>query len=206
MIDIKNPSTLTKLTLSHYDTNPQGFWEGTKNHDVTQNYENFLKHISGKAPFKLLDFGCGPGRDLKYFSDLGHIAFGLDGCEAFCKMAQSYSNCEVLHQDFIDLNLKENFFHGVFANASLFHVPKSELAQTLTQIRNALIEKGILFSSNPRGQGEDCSGSRYGNFMELEEYKAIVENVGFKLLDHYYRPTHMPLEQRPWLACVFVKD
>lgn len=206
MIDTEKPSTLTALTLSHYEANSQGFWEGTQNHDVTQNYENFLKHITAKAPFNLLDFGCGPGRDLKYFSSLGHNAFGLDGCEAFCKMAKDYSNCEVFCQDFIDLDLKENFFHGIFANASLFHVPKSKLSQTLVCLRDSLTDKGVLFSSNPRGQGEDFSGSRYGNYMELKDYQAIVESVGFKLLDHYYRPGNMPIDERPWLACVFIKE
>ena len=76
---------LTDSTINHYEQNPQGFWQGTKDHDVSQNYQSLLNNISGRAPYQILDFGCGPGRDLKYLSDLGHKAVGLDGSASFCE-------------------------------------------------------------------------------------------------------------------------
>jgi SAM-dependent methyltransferase len=199
---VKN-SELTKSTIGHYEQDPEAFKLGTLDHDISQNYQAFLDAISSTGPSKILDLGCGPGRDLKYFKSLNHTPIGLDGCESFCEMARSYSECEVLLQDFIDLKLENNYFDGIFANASLFHVPKTELPQVIGKLRKSLKSAGILFSSNPRGNSEGFSGMRYGNYMELEEYKIIIEDCGFTLLNHYYRPQELPLEQRPWLACVF---
>ena len=119
---------MTLKTIQHYADNPVGFWEGTRNHDVSQNINALLGHIEGNSPFNILDFGCGPGRDLKAFKDLGHNAIGLEGCEEFCQMAVVYSGCEVYHQNFIDVDLPHSFFDGIFANASLFHVPKNNLS------------------------------------------------------------------------------
>ena len=196
---------LTQKTIEHYSANPQGFWQGTKDHDVTQNINALLTNIQGTGPFNILDFGCGPGRDLKYFKDLGHEAHGLDGCPEFCEMAKSYANTKVFHQNFIEIKLESNFYHGIFANASLFHVPKTRLLDVLKILHHSLIENGVLFTSNPRGQGEDFTGTRYAHFMEIGEFQSLVESCGFKLIDHYYRPQNLPLEQRPWLACVFRK-
>ena len=196
---------LTLKTLNHYSQNPSGFWEGTKDHDVLQNITALLNNIQGDAPFKILDFGCGPGRDLKQFTDLGHQAYGLDGCEEFCRMAQEHSGCEVYQQDFLEVKLADNFYDGIFANASLFHVPKKHLPELICTFHQSLKPNGILFSSNPRGDGEDLRGSRYANFMQLEGYQEIVEPEGFKLIDHYYRPQGIPKENCPWLACVFIK-
>lgn len=201
-----NSKDITLKTLTHYAENPLGFWEGTRNHDVSQNINALLSKIKGSAPYNILDFGCGPGRDLKAFKDLGHIAYGLEGCEEFCQMAKEYSGCEVYQQDFIDMKLASSFFDGIFANASLFHVPKENLSNVVDRLHSSLKKNGILFSSNPRGNREDLNGTRYANFMELDEYKYIVEKIGFKLIDHYYRPKGQPIENCPWLACVFIKN
>jgi SAM-dependent methyltransferase len=198
-----NSEKMTLKTIDHYSKNPQGFWEGTKTHDVSQNINTLLKHIEGPGPHTLLDFGCGPGRDLKTFKDLGHIAYGLEGCEDFCSMAREHSACEVFQQNFIDIDIDPNFYDGVFANASLFHVPKENLANLISRLHSSIKKDGILFSSNPRGSGEDLDGTRYANFMEIDEYKKIVEDAGFKLVDHYYRPEGQPVARCPWLACVF---
>ncbi len=200
-----NPKDMTLLTLENYANNPSGYWQGTKNHDVSQNINALLGNIKSKGPFKILDFGCGPGRDLKYFRELGHDAYGLDGCEAFCSMAAEYSGCQVYLQDFINVDLPQQFFDGIFANASLFHVPKTNLSELLKALHTSLKTNGILFSSNPRGNGEDLTGTRYANFMEIDEYREIVELAGFHLLNHYYRPEGLPKENCPWLACVFKK-
>ena len=96
---------ISSLTLEHYDQSADGFWEGTRDHDVQQNIDALLGHIRGEAPFTILDLGCGPGRDLKAFTELGHIAIGLDGTARFCEMAREYSGCEVWQQDFVALDL-----------------------------------------------------------------------------------------------------
>jgi SAM-dependent methyltransferase len=152
----------------------------------------------------LLDFGCGPGRDLAYFRALGHHAVGLDGSARFVEMARAATGCEVLHQNFLALSLPRARFHGVFANASLFHVPTQELARVLGALHDALIPRGVLFCSNPRGNDtEGFEGARYGAFHSLEAWRARVTAAGFSELFHYYRPEGKPRSEQPWLATVW---
>ena len=194
--------TITETTLHHYDTNAASFWEGTKDHDVSQNYRAMLEACPSKQGLRILDLGCGPGRDLIYFKSLGHEPIGLEGSSAFCEMARRLSGCEVLNQNFLRLQLTTGSFDAVFANASLFHVPRQELPRVLSELRAALVPQGILFSSNPRGDGEGWSGQRYGTYLEWDEYQKLLTESGFEILDHYYRPEGLPRSQQPWLAVV----
>lgn len=196
----------TSRTLSHYETNALDFWDGTKDHDVSQNYAALLDNIEGKPPFAILDVGCGPGRDLAYFRSLGHEAVGVEGCHAFCVMARQHAGCEVLEQDFLALDLPAGRFDGVFANASLFHVPSAELPHVLGRLRDALKPRGVLFASNPRGDNrEGWNGDRYGCYWDYERWRAVVAAAGFEELAHYYRPPGRPREEQPWLATVWRK-
>jgi 2-polyprenyl-3-methyl-5-hydroxy-6-metoxy-1,4-benzoquinol methylase len=77
---------IASLTLDYYNEQAEEFWHGTRDHDVKQNIAALLQKIEGKAPFTILDFCCGPGRDLKVFSELGHIAVGLEGAAHFAEM------------------------------------------------------------------------------------------------------------------------
>jgi SAM-dependent methyltransferase len=125
-----NPQDLEKITditLDHYNVHAEEFWQNTPDHDVSQNIAALLQSIKGEPPFTILDFGCGPGRDLKVFAELGHIAIGLEGAAHFAVMARAHSSCKVWQQDFLKLDLPDNHFDGVFANAALFHVPSQEL-------------------------------------------------------------------------------
>jgi len=155
----------------------------------------------------LLDLGCGPGRDLAYFRSLGHEAVGLDGSARFVDMARKATGCEVLHQNFLSLLLPAARFHGVFANASLFHVPTQELSLVLRELRASLRPRGVLFCSNPRGQDtEGFSGDRYGAFHTLETWRGYVTSAGFSDIAHYYRPAGKPRHQQPWLATVWRRE
>jgi len=200
---------IEKHTLAHYHNAATDFWQGTKDHDVSQNYQAFLsaclQNKTEDAALDILDLGCGPGRDLHYFKSLGHRPIGLDGCASFCQMARDYSNCEVLQQQFLTLNLLPSSFDGIFANASLFHVPSSQLLRVLQELHAALRPGGILFSSNPRGNAEGWSGSRYGHWMELDTSQGYLQQAGFSLLNHYYRPAGKPQAEQPWLAIVSQK-
>jgi SAM-dependent methyltransferase len=194
---------ISQETLADYESRRASFWQGTQGHDVSQNIDALLRHVEGKAPFAILDFGCGPGRDLKAFRDLGHEAIGLEGAPAFARMAREFSGCEVWEQDFLALALPPARFHGIFANASLFHVPAQELPRVLGELRAALKPRGVLFSSNPRGANEEgWSRGRYGAFHDHARWKRFLEAAGFEELEHYYRPPGLPREQQPWLATV----
>lgn len=193
-------------TLVHYDSAPERFWQGTRDHDVSQNISALLNAIQGTAPFAILDFGCGPGRDLKRFREMGHAPVGLEGAGQFAAMARTYAGCEVWLQNFIALDLPLARFDGVFANASLFHVPSAALPRVLGELHATLKPGGVLFSSNPRGQNEEgMNYGRYSCYHDLGSWRRFVTDAGFNEIDHYYRPAGLPREQQPWLATVWQK-
>ncbi len=200
------PPDLTEIsarTLGHYDRNAVAFREGTWDHDVQQNHDALLAAIEVAAPLSLLDFGCGPGRDLEYFRSLGHGVVGLEGSARFVEMARAAGH-EVLHQDFLRLELPAARFDGIFANASLFHVPRAEMPRVLGELARALRPRGVLFTSNPRGEdSEGWNGERYGTYLRWETWRELVVAAGFDEVGHYYRPEGMPRAQQPWVASVW---
>lgn len=175
----ENWDEVETITLNHYNQNADAFWAGTKGHDVTQNYAAFLAPFPPTQTLDILDLGCGPGRDVHYFKSLGHRPVGLDGCAAFCEMARAYTGCAVLQQSFLRLDLSPQSFDGIFANASLFHVPSVELPRVLDELFAALRPNGVLFLSIPRGSGEGWSGDRYGHYLQIESCSAYLVAAGF---------------------------
>ena len=203
-----NPKKLAEIetaTLGHYNQHAEAYWQGTKDHDVTQNYSAFLAPFPKEKKLDILDLGCGPGRDVKYFQSLGHRPVGLDGSGVFCGMARKLTGCEILQQTFLNLVLPSLFFDGIFANAALFHVPSQALPRVLDDLHAALRPNGILFQSNPRGDGEGWSGQRFGHYMQFEASKQFLDDAGFEILDHFYRPSGKPNHEQPWLAIVAIK-
>ena len=201
-----DPKRIADLTLTHYGQRTDEFWQGTRDHDVSQNIDALLSHIEGTPPFTILDLGCGPGRDLKAFAALGHVAIGLEGAPRFAEMARAFSGCEVWQQDFLRLDLPADRFDGVFANASLFHVPSRELPRVLRELRAALSPRGVLFCSNPHGHDDEgWNRGRYGVYHEPATWRAYGAAAGFAEIAQYYRPPGLPREQQPWLATVWRK-
>ena len=197
---------ISHKNIGHYDQNAAAYDEGTQDHDVSQNIDALLRAIKTNPPFHLLDFGCGPGRDLQTFTKLGHLAIGLEGSQQAAQIARMKSGCEVLVQDFFHLDLPEEHFDGVFANAALFHIPKEVLPQVLRDLWVCLKPGGILFSSNPRGNNEEqWFGERFGLYHDLEGWRTYMSQAHFVEIEHYYRPSGLPFEQQPWLASVWKK-
>ena len=136
----------------------------------------------------------------------GHHPIGLDGAQQFVDMAAIASGCEVWQQDFLKLKLPDEYFDGVFANASLFHIPSGELPRVLSQLQATLKHGGVLFSSNPRGDNQEgWRDGRYGAFHDLDAWREFLTAAGFVELEHYFRPAGLPREQQPWLASAWRK-
>jgi SAM-dependent methyltransferase len=206
MDDDNELARISAGTLDHYDRQAEAFWAGTRDHDVRQNLEALLSRIEGVPPFTILDLGCGPGRDLRALTALGHVAIGLEGAGNFVAMARAHSGCDVWQQDFLRLDLPAGRFDGVFANASLFHVPTRELPRVLAELRATLKPRGVLFASNPHGRGEEgWNRGRYGAFHDPAAWSAYVTAAGFTLLDEYFRPAGLPRAEQPWHATVWRK-
>ncbi len=202
--DAEQLRRISEITIGYYDRMAKPYWDGTRDHNVSQNCAALLDAMEGEAPYSVLDLGCGPGRDLHYFRSLGHDVVGLDGSKELVAMARHYSGCEVLHQDFLALELPDSRFDGVFANASLFHVPSQELPRVLRELHAALKPDGVLFCSNPRGNNEEgLSGDRYNCFFDLDTWRDYVTAAGFIEVKHYYRPPGLPRHRQPWLATVW---
>lgn len=198
--------TVASATLAHYNERSEAFWQGTRDHDVTQNIAALIDAIKGTPPLAILDVGCGPGRDLRTFRDLGHRPTGLEGAAQFAAMARAYSGCEVWEQNFLQLDLPPAHFDGIFANAALFHVPTQALPRVLRDLHATLKADGVLFSSNPRGNDEEgWRDGRYGAYRSLPTWRRAMTAAGFTEIAHYYRPPGLPRERQPWLASVWRK-
>jgi SAM-dependent methyltransferase len=199
------PGSCAESTLRYYDDHAESFREGTRGHDVSQNIEALLNHIESSPPLSILDFGCGPGRDLKTFAALGHAPIGLEGSARFAEMARA-EQLEVWEQNFLALDLPDDRFDGIFANASLFHVPSAELPRVLRELRASLKPRGVMFCSNPRGENDEgCYRGRHCVYHDLETWRRFMRDAGFTELEHYYRPAGFPRDQQPWLASLWRK-
>ncbi len=196
-----DPDRLRQLvarTLDHYQARAEAFWQGTRDHDVSQNIDALLRHVRA---CRLLPSSTSAAVRVAisfHFAQRGHHAIGLEGAPALAAMARAHGAGEVWEQDFLELDLPVAHFDGVFANASLFHVPRQELPRVLRQLHATLKTGGVLFSSNPRGDNqESLSGERYGAYYDLATWRDYLLAAGFAELEHYYRPPGLPFEQQP---------
>ena len=204
--EMERLNEISNSTIGHYEINAVSFREGTWDHDVSQNRKALLSALNQHDSPHILDFGCGPGRDLVAFQKEGARVTGLDGSATFCKMAEAASGAQILHQDFLELRLPAGGFDGIFANATLFHIPSQEIQRVLTELSDSLTEGGVLFVSNPRGQNDEgWNGDRYGSYYHPDTWKEIVGQAGFRLIEEYYRPPSLPRAQQPWFATVWRK-
>jgi SAM-dependent methyltransferase len=199
------PQSHETITIAEYQATADSFRVGTWDHDVSQN-RNALIQAMPRNPGRILDLGCGPGRDLVAFKTAGHEAIGLDATPAFVEMAQKASGCEVWQQTFLELNLPDQFFDGIFANASLLHVPEKEMGRVLQDLGRSLVPGGAIVMSLARGEGEGFvdrpTGARYTSYWEYETMSPLLVQAGFTIAHHYYRPPNLPPEMQSWVAIV----
>ncbi|MBD2047501.1 class I SAM-dependent methyltransferase [Coleofasciculus sp. FACHB-64] len=197
-----------QLTIAEYQATAESFREGTWDHDVSQNRDALVAAMP-KNPGKILDIGCGPGRDLLAFKRQGHTVIGLDATPAFVEMARQAADCEVWQQSFFNLDLPPETFDGIFANASLLHVPHSQMVKVLKDLHQALVPGGAIIISICRGDSEGYSvrptGYRFVSGWEYETLAPCLEQADFEILHHYYRPPGLPCEAQSWLVIVAIR-
>jgi SAM-dependent methyltransferase len=197
-----------QITIAEYQLTAESYRVGTWDHDVSQNREALITAMP-RVPGKILDLGCGPGRDLVAFQAMGHEVTGLDATPSFVEMAKQSAGCTVWEQSFLSLDLPSNYFDGIFANASLIHVPRADMLRVLKNLHNALCDRGILVMSMVRGNYEGFSerptGYRYVSGWEYETLAPKLVEAQFQILTHYYRPTGVAIENQSWLVLVAKK-
>ena len=167
-----------KDTLNYYDNNIDSYKKLWLD-DFSSNYnfeipDIFLSYLNKNS--KILDMGCGTGRDSKYFKELGHIVKSIDGSLEMCKVASRLLNEEVEQLNFLDIDYK-NEFDGIFACASLLHLSNEDLLIVLKKISNALKENGILYTCFKYGDSTRVDKGRFYNDMNEEKFIKLLTNV-----------------------------
>ena len=170
-------------TLDYYNLNAYDYFNNSLDADMSEVYKRFLFYL--KENDLILDFGCGSGRDSKYFLDNGYNVDSVDGSLELCNLATKYLNKEVICMKFEDLDVVDKY-DGVWACSSLLHVKKEELKNILVKIRNSLKLNGILYVSLKNGSGEEIINGRYLNYLTYKEFLDIIDDIGcFEELDFF---------------------
>ena len=176
IINIKNGMERGKMntTLEYYNQNAMSFVQGTKDVDFKIIQENFIKRVPEGS--NILDFGCGSGRDTKYFLEQGYQVTAIDGSEELCKIASEYTGIQVKQMLFQELN-EINVYDGIWACSSILHLPIKELELVLKKIAIALKENGVLYTSFKYGTFAGERNGRYFTDMTENTFKELLLKV-----------------------------
>lgn len=170
-------------TLNYYDTNANSFINDTISVDFSEIQNHFLELLPSN-PY-ILDFGCGSGRDTKYFLEKGCHVFATDGSKKLCKEASVYTGIEVKQMLFQELNYVDAF-DGIWACASILHVPKVELLSIIRKMCNALKVSGVIYTSFKYGAFEGEKNGRYfSNFTEVS-FRQFISEISELAIEEYW--------------------
>ncbi len=161
-------------TINYYDSNADKFTETTKRVDFSEIQQMFIKYLSPDA--SILDYGCGSGRDTKFFLDQGYHVTATDGSEEICKIASDYTGVSVKHLIFEELD-DWNQYDGIWACASILHVPKKELPNIFYKMHRALKKNGLIYTSFKYGMFEGERKGRYFTDFTEDEFKDFVGEI-----------------------------
>lgn len=158
-------------TLTYYNQNADAFVKGTQNADMSEQYRFFLKHLSPNC--RILDLGCGSGRDSAYFSSLSLEVTAVDGSEELCKRVKENYGINALCIKFEDMSFAAEF-DAIWACASLLHVKKADMPNVMDKVSAALKPGGILYASFKYGSDERVSNGRFFNDYTENDIDALL--------------------------------
>lgn len=165
-------------TLSYYNENAIAFCEGTRNADMSETRGRFLQYL--KQGDLILDAGCGSGRDSKFFMESGYRVVAMDGSGEMCRLASNYLGQEVQCRRFEDVDEKDRY-DGIWACASLLHVPYEWLPKVIARFVDALVDGGVLYASFKYGggkmKGERENGGRYFTDLTEDGWRKVLEEA-----------------------------
>jgi len=194
----------SSVSIPYYDTNAQHFFETTVGYDCSPLYKLFLPHLPKEAI--ILDAGCGSGRDSRYFLDQGYRVVAFDGSKELATLARQHTGLPVEHKTFSQLTEREEF-HGIWASASLLHVPKPELLDTFERLKNALKPQGIWYMSFRYGRGEKDEGERYFNDQTKTSLRKLLTALKGIKIRHLSIPESLRSRRGyKFIACVVQKE
>lgn len=179
-----------ETTIHYYDEDPDRYIRTALQADMTETRSRFTKHLPAHA--LILDFGCGSGRDTKAFLEEGFQVEAIDGSEELCKKASAYTGIQVKQMLFNDLNETDKY-DGIWANATLLHLPKAELKDVLKKLEKALKPNGILFASFKYGTFEGIRTERYYTDFTKDTLKEFwAASTSLKIFDEWITDDTIP--------------
>lgn len=188
----------------YYNKNANAYFNTTVNADVKELYEHFVKHVPDGA--KILDLGCGSGRDTKAFLDIGYEVDALDGSEELARLASDYTGIHVKCMDFNQLN-EHSVYDAVWACASLLHVASHELPYILERIRVSLKVNGVVYISFKHGDFEGVRDGRYYTDMTHERFAEVLnKSSGFSIVEEWYSDDVRNENNTVWYNVILRKD
>ena len=182
--------------MNYYDEHAKEFFNGTIDTDMSLHHEEFLKNLPEKAC--ILDAGCGSGRDTKLFKELGHNVVAIDGSEKMCELASEYAGVNVKHMQFQEIEYV-NVFDGIWACASLLHVPSSELDLVLKKLKDSLKSNGVFYASFKFGDFEGIRNGRFFNDFTEATAIELFEKNDFKVIKTWITEDSRPERDEKWV-------
>lgn len=161
-------------TIAYYNINADNFVENTQNADMHLAQERFLQQLSKNA--SILDFGCGSGRDTRFFLEKGYHVTATDGSAEICRLASAFTGIEVKQMLFQELD-ETNIYDGIWACSSILHLPKSELLSVMRKMCAALKDAGIIYTSFKYGDFEGERNGRYFVDFTEDAFRDFIKEV-----------------------------
>ena len=191
-------------TLKYYNENAQSFASGTVSVKFTEVQDKFLEKLNPDA--YILDFGCGAGRDTKYFLSCGYQIDAIDGSEQLCWIASKYTGIKVRQMLFQELDEKEKY-DGIWACASILHLPKKQLREVLENMYAALKSEGWIYTSFKHGKFEGERNGRYFTDFTTDTFKEFIHDMhGLKIEEHWITGDARPGRgEEKWLNLLLQK-
>lgn len=163
-------------TLNYYNENAEEFFTSTKDANMAELYKVFTSYLPLGG--KILDLGCGSGRDSKHFIEMGYEITAIDGSKELCELASEYIGGEVLYMDFSEMDYDEQF-DGVWACASLLHVDRKSIEGILKKVHRSIKSSGVMYASFKEGTKEREHNGRFFNDYTKETLAPLLESCGF---------------------------
>lgn len=195
---------MNEKTINYYNKNAIEYINKTIGVDFKETQDRFLNFLKGNI---ILDFGCGSGRDTKYFINKGYDVKASDGSEELCKKASEYTGIKVKHMYFQELREKEAY-DGIWACSSILHLNRIELKDVFIRMRDALTTDGIIYTSFKYGNFEGERNGRYFIDFTLDAFKTFLSDInGLIIIDNWITSDVRPGRgEEKWLNLILKMD
>lgn len=187
-------------TLKFYYDNAESFTANTLNADMSDTRDKFLKYVKNR---KILDLGCGAGRDTLAFSNAGYEVTAIDGCKSLCEQVKKISNAKVINMTFDTLNFI-NEFDGVWACASLLHVSSSEIIAVLEKVIKSAKCNAPIYMSFKYGEFEGMRNGRFFNDYTEDKFKNLIKNLNLSIAEMWLTEDVRPDRSNKWLNTICI--